>query len=45
MNPFNKRTAWRIGAVSLLLAFLPSPLAWFVARKKPTIGVRPQSQQ
>ncbi|UCV21867.1 HD-GYP domain-containing protein [Ferribacterium limneticum] len=34
MNPFNKRTAWRIGAVSLLLAFLASPLAWFVAREK-----------
>ena len=33
MNPFNKRTAWRIGAVSLLLAFLASPLAWFVARE------------
>lgn len=33
MNPFNKRTAWRIGTVSLLLAFLASPLAWFVARE------------
>ncbi|MBS1145045.1 MAG: Metal-dependent phosphohydrolase, subdomain [Proteobacteria bacterium] len=33
MNPFNKRTAWRIGAVSLVLALLASPLAWFVARE------------
>ena len=33
MNAFNKRTAWRIGTVSLLLALLASPLAWFVARE------------
>lgn len=33
MKSFNKRTAWRIGAVSLLLAALASPLAWFVARE------------
>ena len=33
MNAFNKRTAWRIGAVSLLLALLASPVAWFVARE------------
>jgi HD-GYP domain-containing protein (c-di-GMP phosphodiesterase class II) len=33
MNAFNKRTAWRIGAVSLLLAFLASPVVWFVARE------------
>ena len=33
MNAFNKRTAWRIGAVSLLLAFLASPVVWVVARE------------
>ena len=33
MNAFNKRTAWRIGTVSLLLALLASPLAWFVAKE------------
>ena len=33
MNTFNKRTAWRIAAVSLLLASLASPVAWFVARE------------
>ena len=33
MNPFNRRAALRIGAVSLLLAALASPLAWFVARE------------
>ncbi|MDE2440699.1 MAG: HD domain-containing protein, partial [Betaproteobacteria bacterium] len=33
MKSFNKRTAWRIAAVSLLLAALASPLAWFVARE------------
>lgn len=33
MNAFNKRTARRIGAVSLLLALLASPLSWFVVRQ------------
>ena len=33
MNPFQKRTALRIAAVSLLLASLASPVAWFVARE------------
>lgn len=34
MNSFNRRTAWRIAAVSLLLAAMASPLAWFVARER-----------
>jgi HD-GYP domain-containing protein (c-di-GMP phosphodiesterase class II) len=33
MNLFQKRTALRIAAVSLLLASLASPVAWFVARE------------
>ena len=33
MNTFQKRTALRIAAVSLLLASLASPVAWFVARE------------
>lgn len=33
MNPFNQRTALRIAAVSLVLASLASPVAWFVARE------------
>lgn len=33
MNPFNQRTAVRIAAVSILLAALASPIAWFVARE------------
>ena len=33
MNNLNRRTAIRIGAVSLLLAAIASPLAWFVARE------------
>ena len=33
MNSFNKRTAIRISAVSLLLAAVASPIAWFVARE------------
>lgn len=33
MNPFQKRTAIRISAVSLLLASIASPVAWFVARE------------
>lgn len=32
MNRFNRRTAIRIAAVSLMLASLASPLSWFVAR-------------
>jgi lipopolysaccharide export system protein LptC len=33
VNSFNKRTAVRISAVSLLLAVVASPIAWFVARE------------
>ncbi|TAN79545.1 MAG: HD-GYP domain-containing protein [Gallionella sp.] len=33
MNPFQKRTAIRIAAVSVLLASIASPASWFVARK------------
>ena len=33
MNTFNRRTAIRIAAVSLLLAAVASPIAWFVARE------------
>lgn len=33
MNLFQKRTALRIAAVSLLLASVASPVAWFVARE------------
>lgn len=33
MNTFQKRTALRIATVSLLLASLASPVAWFVARE------------
>lgn len=33
MNAFRKRTAIRIAAVSILLASLASPVAWFVARE------------
>ena len=33
MNLFQKRTAIRIAAVSILLAFIASPLAWFAARE------------
>lgn len=33
MNPFNKRTAVRIAVVSMLLAAVTSPIAWFVAHK------------
>lgn len=34
MNPFQKRTAIRIAAVSIVLASIASPVAWFVAREK-----------
>ncbi|MEN6586144.1 MAG: HD domain-containing phosphohydrolase, partial [Sulfuricella sp.] len=33
MNPFQKRTAIRIAAVSILLAAIASPVSWFVARE------------
>jgi HD-GYP domain-containing protein (c-di-GMP phosphodiesterase class II) len=33
VNSFNKRTAVRISAVSLLLAIVASPIAWFIARE------------
>lgn len=33
MNSFQKRTALRIAAVSIVLASLASPVAWFVARE------------
>lgn len=33
MNPFHRRTALRIAAVSVLLAAIASPVAWFVARE------------
>jgi HD-GYP domain-containing protein (c-di-GMP phosphodiesterase class II) len=33
MNPFNQRTAIRIALVSLLLAAVASPVAWFVAHR------------
>jgi len=33
MNPFQKRTALRIAAVSIVLASLASPLAWFVTQE------------
>lgn len=33
MNAFNRRTAVRIAAVSLVLAAIASPIAWFVTRE------------
>jgi len=39
MNPFQKRTAIRIAAVSILLASLASPVAWFVAREHAEEGI------
>ena len=33
MNPFNRRAAFRIAAVSVLLAGIASPLAWMVAHE------------
>ena len=33
MNRIQKRAAWRIAAVSLLLASLASPLSWWVAQE------------
>ena len=38
MNAFNCKTATRIAAVSLLLAAVASPLAWFVARENAEQG-------
>jgi len=34
MNSLNRRAAWRIAAVSMLLAALASPVAWFVAQER-----------
>lgn len=34
MNSSNRRAAWRIAAVSVVLATLASPVAWFVARER-----------
>jgi len=39
MNTFQKRTAIRIAAVSILLASLASPVAWFVARESAEEGI------
>jgi len=39
MNTFKKRTAFRIAMVSLLLASLSSPAAWFVAREHAEEGI------
>jgi HD-GYP domain-containing protein (c-di-GMP phosphodiesterase class II) len=33
MNAFNRRTAIRIAAISILLAMIASPVAWFVTRE------------
>jgi HD-GYP domain-containing protein (c-di-GMP phosphodiesterase class II) len=33
MNDFNRRTAVRIAAISILLAAIASPIAWFVTRE------------
>lgn len=33
MNPFQKRTAIRIAAVSIVLASVASPISWFLARE------------
>ncbi len=39
MNPFKRRAATRIAAVSLLLAAIASPLAWYVERENAEQGV------
>lgn len=39
MNSFQKRTALRIAVVSILLAAVASPFAWFVARENAEEGV------
>jgi HD-GYP domain-containing protein (c-di-GMP phosphodiesterase class II) len=39
MNSFNKRTAIRIAAVSVLLASIASPASWYVAREAEEEGI------
>jgi HD-GYP domain-containing protein (c-di-GMP phosphodiesterase class II) len=39
MNTFQKRAALRIAAVSILLACIASPIAWFVARESAEEGI------
>ena len=34
MNSFQKHAAIRIGAVSIVLALMASPLAWLIARER-----------
>lgn len=39
MNPLQKKIAFRIGVVSVLLASLASPLSWYVARENAETGI------
>lgn len=39
MNPFQKRTALRIAATSILMAAVASPVAWFVALENAEEGI------
>lgn len=39
MTPFQKRTALRIAAISILMAAIASPIAWFVARENAEKGI------
>jgi putative nucleotidyltransferase with HDIG domain len=39
LNPFQKKTAIRIAAVSVILASLASPISWFVARESAESGI------
>ncbi len=39
MNPFQKRTAIRIAAVSVVLASIASPVSWFIARERAEEGI------
>jgi class 3 adenylate cyclase len=39
MNPFQKRAALRIAAISLLMATIASPVAWFVAQENAEEGI------
>lgn len=39
MNPFQKRTALRIAATSILMAAIASPVAWFVALENAEEGI------
>ncbi|MFH1603000.1 MAG: adenylate/guanylate cyclase domain-containing protein [Pseudomonadota bacterium] len=39
MNPFQKRSAIRIAAVSLILASIASPVSWFIARERSEEGI------